>query len=114
MTEECTTPAVDTRTTLPPVECTPWCRDGKGHTAARHPQDQCCMSESQRVSLLREPALTDIGMLDYMAANLVLDRFEAEAHVELDHNDLGVASLTLAEALELGRTLIALVETAEA
>lgn len=116
MTEECTTPAADTSTTLPPVECTSWCQDGNGHTTAWHPQDQACMSETQRVSLLRQEPLTGFSdgstMLDYLSAYLIRERFENEAFVQLGHNDQSVASLTQDEALELGQTLIALVETA--
>lgn len=30
---------------LPPVQCEPWCYQGRGHTDAGHPEDQSCFSE---------------------------------------------------------------------
>lgn len=36
------------RTTLPPVQCTPWCERGNGHPDETHRADQVCMSRSER------------------------------------------------------------------
>jgi hypothetical protein len=48
------------RETLPPVECTPWCEVGDGHTAERFPEDQRCTAETREVFLSRRP-LVDMG-----------------------------------------------------
>jgi hypothetical protein len=40
---------------LPAVECTPWCRDGDGHTDELHPEDQWCHADVQIVRLSRMP-----------------------------------------------------------
>ena len=40
--------------TLPPVECAPWCEDGTGHTDAWHPADQYCRVQTDDIPLTAE------------------------------------------------------------
>jgi hypothetical protein len=42
-------------TQLPPVECTPWCREGDGHVDEWHPDDQQCDSAGHVIALSKVP-----------------------------------------------------------
>ena len=77
------------QSTLPPVDCAPWCQDGDGHTDEHFPDDQYCSSETVRVPLTRHKML-DVGdgswQLDEMRAWILRERFEANASIQLIHD----------------------------
>jgi hypothetical protein len=102
----------ETRATLPPIQCTPWCEQGDGHPNEVHPLEQYCASETVHVRLTRENPIE--GHLDDVSAYLVHDRFEAEPHVTVGHNDQHVAAMTLDEAEEYFRKGLLLVSAARA
>jgi hypothetical protein len=93
--------------TLAAIECTPWCRDGDGHVNALHPEDQACISEEHIVELTTEPLIRFAGASTHLATpeTYLLREPDDGTNVELSKGDVPVASLTLDEALELGRIL---------
>jgi hypothetical protein len=101
--------------TLPPVECTNWCRKGDGHTDAEHPDDQYCCSE-ERVVLLSHHPLLEVGastsIRDHLTAQLHRDAGAAIAHVSVTYNDLNGFEISPDEARQLGSALLRLAETA--
>jgi hypothetical protein len=101
--------------TLPPVECTNWCRKGDGHTDAKHPDDQYCFSQ-ERVVTLSHHSLLEVGastrIPDHLTAQLHRDAGAAIAHVSVTHNDLSAFELLPDEARRLGSALLRLAETA--
>ena len=101
--------------TLPPVECAPWCEDGDGHPNAWHPADQWCGSPEVIVGLTRHALVDwsdDSKRLDVARAYLVRERFAAVTHLNLTHGDDSGMELTLEEAETFARGLLRLVETA--
>lgn len=111
--------ATQIETTLPAVQCTPWCRDGDGHTDAWHPGDQYCISESRQVALTRQPLIEGYGeglqMLDFLSVGSIREHDARNAFIDLSHGDSVGVKLSPAEALELARvlTLVAGVVMAE-
>jgi hypothetical protein len=101
--------------TLPPVECTSWCRKGDGHTDAKHPDDQYCSSQQRVVTLSHHPLLevgASTSIRDVLTAQLHRDAGAATAHVSVAHNDLSTLELSPDEARRLGSALLRLAETA--
>ena len=93
---------------LAAVECTPWCRDGSGHTNALHPDDQACISDEHTVELTTEPHVRLAGastILETLEMYLLREHDARSTTVEVSKGDIPVASLRLDEALELGRIL---------
>ena len=94
--------------TLPAVECAPWCRDGRGHTAAFERDDQACISDEHTVELTTEPHVRLAGastQLETLEVYLLRERDAWSSTIEVSKGDIPIASLTLNEALELGRIL---------
>jgi hypothetical protein len=102
---------------LPAVQCAPWCADGNGHANATHPLDQYCFSKERTVALIREDLIEGWTAgslaLDYLRGYLVLERFEAEAHIITARGDAAGPSMTLDEAAAWAHALLRLVETAQ-
>ena len=108
MTQECTIPAPDTRGSLPPIVCAPWCEDGAGHTAAGFREDQHCYILSvDGIPLSRH------GYVEYDAGRLDLDRLHVavfrdlfeEPYLEVGVESQMASKLTPGEARELVRVL---------
>jgi len=99
-----------TSRTLPAVECAPWCSSGDGHPDEWHPRDQACLSDKPTVQLALMPLLE--GGPDDMGAYLLRERAAGSTTVELTHNDLPVASLTLDEAAAYAQAIVQLVQAA--
>jgi len=103
--------------TLPPVDCAPWCRDGKGHRDAIKPVDQACMSEKHIIELTTEPM---VSMSDgtterqTVSVSLLRERGSRSTTLELSINDWPEVSLTTDEALGLRGILTDLFLTAVA
>ena len=98
-------------TTLPLVDCAPWCHDGNGHTREIHPDDQYCMSAGATVHLTRERLLVMdenpvAHGLDFLRVYLTREHDARSPLVKMSHHDDPSVSLTLGEAEELGRALI--------
>jgi hypothetical protein len=94
--------------TLPAVGCAPWCRDGKGHTAAIDQDDQACISDEHIVELTTEPHVRLAGastQLETLEVYLLRERDAWSSTIEISKGDIPIASLTLNEAFELGRIL---------
>lgn len=93
---------------LPPIDCTPWCTEGTGHTDAGHPDDQWCSSISFPVSLsLEEPILWSDDTTRPADTKVYASKDPGEpALVTLvDREDRGTR-YTPAEARELARVLM--------
>ena len=92
--------------TLPAVECAPWCRDGKGHTAALERDDQACVSDEHTVELTTEPRVRLAGastQLETLEVYLLRECDARSSTIEVSKGDIPIASLRLEEALKLGR-----------
>lgn len=114
ISEETGTTAADT---LPRVECAPWCEDGDGHPAARHPEDQYCTTAAVRVGLSRYPLVRLVGegwARDDLRVYLMRERFAAEAHVSIARGELAAADLSLEEAEQTAHALLEVVRQARA
>jgi hypothetical protein len=92
-----------TTSTLPAVQCTPWCQDRNGHIDAWHPDGQWCSSENLRVSLNGGDVLDT-----YLAKDP-----GAEPYLGLSHNERTAIKLTVTQARELRDALSELLATAE-
>jgi hypothetical protein len=93
---------------LPAVECAPWCRDGSGHIDALDADEQVCISEEHVVELTTEPHVRLAGastQLETLEVYLLRERDAPSAMVEVSKGDIPIATLTLGEALALGRIL---------
>ena len=93
---------------LAPVECTPWCREGMGHTRALHPDDQACISDEHTVELTTEPHVRLAGVSTHLATlemYLLREHDSRNTTIEVSKGDIPIASLRLDEALELGHIL---------
>jgi hypothetical protein len=97
---------------LRPVECTPWCREGNGHTDELIPVDQACMSEKYIIELTTEPlGIRFDGTTGPQTVSVYLLR-ERNARIttlELSINDEPEVSLTTEESLALRAILTDLV-----
>ena len=105
------------RQTLPAVDCAPWCRDGKGHTAALERDDQACISDEHTVELTTEPRVRLAGastQLETLEAYLLREHDPRRTTIEISKGDIPIASLRLNEALELGRILTGMALAARA
>jgi hypothetical protein len=87
---------------LPPVECTPWCEDGTGHTDAWDPEDQWCHGTPRRVRLTRMPLRTSqrTQWLDSLKFYLARER-EGQPYLHLGRDDLKGVTMTLVEVREM-------------
>ena|SRR5215210_3347429 len=94
--------------TLPPVDCTPWCQAGDGHTSTTHQNDQWCFSEARRIDLGAMPLNTFNGEPE---GRQTIDAYLAREHnartatIEVCHNESTAIIYTPAEALEHARHL---------
>jgi len=111
------TTTAEPRTTLPAVECAPWCDEGDGHTDERFVSDQTCSNKTQRLELTSEPLLMWEGKVEcraFLHFGLHRDAYSTRTIVDLIHNEEHDIHLTLDEAESLGRDLLELVRQARA
>jgi hypothetical protein len=108
--------------TLAPVQCTPWCEDGAGHTDAEAPDEQFCRSAPHTVELAETPDGAGGTWRSRMYLNLYRDAEDDERSgaTRLDRPRIEVVgpgadtlSLSAGEARTLARTLLELAATAE-
>ena len=79
---------------LAAVECTPWCRDGSGHTDALHPDDQACISDEHTVELTTEPHMRLAGAstnLETLEMYLLREHDARSTTIEISKGDMPIA-----------------------
>jgi hypothetical protein len=109
-----------TMPTLAPVECTPWCIDGSGHTDAEDLEEQFCRSASHTVELA---AVADgvgrawrrrVQVHLYRDVNGMDECGQVDfdpPRIEVVGSDTEAVGLSLEEACQLGQLLIQLATT---
>lgn len=93
---------------LPPIVCAPWCREGDGHAAAWHQDDQWCCSEGAVTQLTRMPLrhYELEAWLDNLLVHLARE-YEGSAYVCLSHDGDPAIKLSLDEAEKFARDILA-------